>query len=89
MVSLAHQRQMAAFAVAYRSCIIRSAADAGAIRPDRATLRLFALRHGRDYAAIQLGGDQPRLIAHDAFAFFASGLGVLSTQPIPRQPAVS
>ena len=81
MVSDLGKGDLPLFIELYRSCVLRSAGGDGTIRPEKAALRFFALRHGRDYAAIYCRGDQPRLIAHAAFDF-CFWMGILSTQPI-------
>lgn len=81
MVSDLAEGELAKFTELYRACVLKTIAPDGAIRPERASLRFFALRYGRDYAGIYCRGDQPRLIAHAAFDF-CFWMGVISTQPI-------
>jgi hypothetical protein len=84
MISELEKGELATFTGLYRSCVIGTASADGAIRPDRATLKFFSLRFGRDYAGIYCRGDQPRLIAHAAFDF-CFWMGIISTQPVPTE----
>lgn len=82
MIGELQEGELKTFTGLYRSCVLTTVAPDGAIRPDRAALKFFSLRYGRDYAAIYCRQDQPRLIAHAAFDF-CLWMGVISTQPVP------